>query len=429
MRIRKYIITLLMAFALMSQTVYADEPSTAETSTEDTAEKKTEASKNTSTEGSTDKTEATTKAVTETSSETTTEATTEDPMDQHGEIVNTSSGEYLIQGTTQIKKVTDAIDKINENTNKEDIMRIRYMYNALTMAQKSRVPNESILYSWEKKYGITYDYSSIELPSDADSTDSKKAVSYTYTISNETPSISVSIKYISDNDADGNMDVPEINLKSPDGSIISISLGMTEIKNTNMFIKFTWTPTFMQMDIADSTKGKWTITTDTPVIFTSMDYAGSLNDIEPIPEYTREDVKEDTPAKKNVKSKTHTSTFIRIGLAVALVAGYIAWSVMSKNKKNKAKQAKQQVRIEKLVRSDEDIEKKKRELRSQLEAEDDYKEYESSVREPDHQKPVFQEQPVAEPPKQAEYISNEENVSYWTGNSNDNDDDFLNGFD
>ena len=154
MRIKKYMILLLMGAFVMTQPVHADKTETTEISTEETTE-------NSSTE-ETSITESKTedaKITVSTATAATTEITTEAPKNEHGEIVNTSSGEYLIQGTTQINKVTDAIDSIEDNTKKEEIMRIRYMYNGLTMAQKARVPNESTLYGLEKKHDITYDYS------------------------------------------------------------------------------------------------------------------------------------------------------------------------------------------------------------------------------------------------------------------------------
>ena len=184
---KKFIICIFLIAMCSFSNVYADNPPddnttvTEEASTEATTEKKnkedskTEKTTEKSTEAATEKPKA------EPTTEEKTEAATESPESSHGEIVNTSSGKYLIQGTKQITKVYEAINGINEKTKKEDIMKVRYMYNALTMAQKARVSNESVLYEWEKKNNITYDYSSI--PSGDDSyvsADSKKGWQITY---------------------------------------------------------------------------------------------------------------------------------------------------------------------------------------------------------------------------------------------------------
>ena len=413
---KKFIICIFLIAMCSFSNVYADNPPddnttvTEEASTEATAEKKnkedskTEKTTEKSTESATEKPKA------EPTTEEKTEAATESPESSHGEIVNTSSGKYLIQGTKQITKVYEAINGINEKTKKEDIMKVRYMYNALTMAQKARVSNESVLYEWEKKNNITYDYSSI--PSGDDSyvsADSKKGVNYIYNISEEQKSISISIKYTVDNDADGKMDVPDINLKGPDGSVISISLGMTEIKNANIAIKFTWTDQFMQMDIANCTYGHWMITTDLPVLFSSMDYAGSQNDIESIPEYSED--KETTPKKE--KQKISTSTIIRLILFFLIVIGYIVWTSYKKSRKEKIKKENKK-NINHYIKSDEDIEKKKNELRQLLKSESDYQQYEDTIK-----------GNADTSTTQNEVVSEINNETFWNGNE---EDDFLDGF-
>lgn len=413
---KKFIICIFLIAMCSFSNVYADNPPddnttvTEEASTEATTEKKnkedskTEKTTEKSTEAATEKPKA------EPTTEEKTEAATESPESSHGEIVNTSSGKYLIQGTKQITKVYEAINGITEKTKKEDIMKVRYMYNALTMAQKARVSNESVLYEWEKKNNITYDYSSI--PSGDDSyvsTDSKKGVNYIYNISEEQKSISISIKYTVDNDADGKMDVPDINLKGPDGSVISISLGMTEIKNANIAIKFTWTDQFMQMDIANCTYGHWMITTDLPVLFSSMDYAGSQNDIESIPEYSED--KETTPKKE--KQKMSTSTIIRLILFFLIVIGYIVWTSYKKSRKEKIKKENKK-NINHYIKSDEDIEKKKNELRQLLKSESDYQQYEDTIK-----------GNADTSTTQNEVVSEINNETFWNGNE---EDDFLDGF-
>ena len=412
---KKAIVYISIIFTVLfgSIAVYADEPTTAEPASgtaETTTEVTTAPPENTeaSTEVTTEvTTELTTVATTEATTE---EVTTEESTDIHGEIVNTSSGKYLIQGTKQITKVQEAIDSISDKTKKEDIMKIRYMYNALTMAQKARVSNESVLYEWEKKNNIVYDYSSLQPPDDSYvSSDSKKGVSYTYDISEEKKSISISIKYTVDNDADGKYDVPEINLKGPDGTIISISLGMTEIKNANMAVKFTWTDSFMQLDIANCTYGRWTISTDLPVVFSSMDYAGSQNDIESIPEYTEDTLNTEEKEKKKISA----STIIRIAIFFLVIIGYFFFRSYKKaNKENIKRENKR--KFEQYVKSDEEIEKKKSELRQLLESEADYKEFKDTITNPANEQQNTNSEPI-----------NVINTEYWNSNE---EDDFLDGF-
>ena len=132
---KKAIVYISIIFTVLfgSIAVYADEPTTAEPASgtaETTTEVTTVPPENTeaSTEVTTEvTTELTTVATTEATTE---EVTTEESTDIHGEIVNTSSGKYLIQGTKQITKVQEAIDSISDKTKKEDIQKIHEKLNA-----------------------------------------------------------------------------------------------------------------------------------------------------------------------------------------------------------------------------------------------------------------------------------------------------------
>lgn len=275
-------------------------------------------------------------------------------------IYNSTTSIYIIQGTDEIDSIIEKINSLKTSQSPQvlEIQQTRYRYNALTMAQKARVTNENLLYELEQTAHITYDYNQIYAnygTNTDDLSDSmSKGTSYTFELKKDT-SISISIKYTMDNNMDGIMDTPVINLKTPDNNILQLSTENTELHDANMNIKLTWADGFSQMDIASGQEGKWTILTSEPVVFMQMDYAGSKQDIAEIPEV---DIPE-TGTETDVHSKTTTSAMFnlitRIIIMIIVVVMLIILPKIIAKQKNGKKNNINQKQISPKEESAEDI--------------------------------------------------------------------------
>ncbi len=283
----------------------------------------------------------------------------EDP-DTH-EIYNSGDNVYLIQGTGPIDNVIEAINRLTDQSTDDDVRSVRLMYNSLNMAQKARVNNESKLYEMEKKRNITYDYEKIYTEKNDSyviSGDSSKGTTYTFELCDTTKSLSITIQYTVDIDMDGVKDTPDIALKKPDGTNIMIAPDTSEIRDATMNIKMTWTSSFMQLDIANGDYGKWMITSDEPVIFTSMPYAGFKQEIEAVPEV----IVETTEEEETEDTVSNSSLFIRLGILVAIIVAAVLF--LNHDKKKRVRKPKRKQDIEKVInRSEEEIEKTREDLR------------------------------------------------------------------
>ena len=350
------------------------------------------------------------------------EPTTEEK--KHGENYNASSEVYIIQGNAPVERVEKAIAALNDKSEEKDIRNVRYMYNSLTMAQKARVKNESVLYEKEKEKEIAYDYSTL-YQEDQDgyviSGNSVKGTSYTYDLDEKTPCLSISVQYTVDADMDGVKDVPVITLKKPDGTSIGIATDTAEIRDASMNIKMTWADKFMQFDIASGEYGKWMLMTDEPVVFTSMEYAGSMQEIVAIPETNDEHstegkYKEDKNDEEDKKSSGMNSI---LKIVILLVAGAVIFILLKpkKDQKTKIQKNKAPEELENPIPPEEDIEKIRAELKKQLNVED-YNDYPDN-KDTEKNAPEFQPMPL---PEQVKSYSEDSGILYR------DEDDFLNDF-
>ncbi len=321
-------------------------------------------------------------------------------------IYNPTSEIYLIQGDESIKNIIQEINSLTEDADENVIRDVRLKYNAFSMAQKARVTNQDKLYQIEKARNITYDYASIYAKQDFSPTVSSGAVkgtSITYKLDDSTPSLSVSIQFITDDNVDGKRDIPRITIKKPDGSSVVIGTNTAELRDNAMNIKMTWTESFMQMDIASGEYGTWMILTDHTAIFTILEYAGSKQEIEAIPEPEKtETIKEE---KKN------TETIVRLGILVAVTAALII--IIKWDKKKRVPAKKNITDIDRVTNSEEDIERTKEELRRliNLDRYDDTKDKAKN----DLSETKLQRSDVQE--------MTDQQIIYWNG-----EDDFLDEF-
>lgn len=193
-----------------------------------------------------------------------------------------------------ISAVISAIDSLpnSQDINDSHANQVKTVWDAyqeLTTAEKIYISNYEKLqteYNMLVQSGAIID-EELQTKQEQDKIDSQRentAVSgqtenqvtdYTFQISKTTPSISIVLRYTLDANGDGRGDVPgRIILTSPKGVTTPVSNASSKLYDETMDVGLTWTSNFLQMDFASATDGKWTISTDIPVTFSAISYAG-----------------------------------------------------------------------------------------------------------------------------------------------------------
>lgn len=213
-------------------------------------------------------------------------------------------------------------------------------YRSLSMSEKLNVPNYDKLedaYEEAKKAG----YLESEVPQEQkDAEDAMReqagmhessevetgTMEYVFAVSDNSPTTSIVVHYITDLTGDGMGDMPSrIVLTSPEGVTTPLSNGSSGLKDETMDIALTWEPNFMQLDVAYATNGKWKITTSDPVTFRAMPYAGVRKDITPEDDKEKADAGMTDQEEENGGSKTKNIVLIVFlcGILVFLGKKYI----------------------------------------------------------------------------------------------------------
>jgi hypothetical protein len=277
-----------------------------------------------------------------------------DPL-PHGEIYNSNEIAYLNPDMESAAKVEEDINNLymSDSATTDEIKKMRYSYNALSLAQKARVHNEYLLAEMEINAEIVYDYDSIYSSPDVETSSdngSKKGTNYVFEISQSAPVLTVVVRYPTDEE--GKPRSTNVTLTSPDGTINDLTSDMTQMRTSAMNIFLTWTDTYVQLDVSHAEYGKWSINTDNVCSFIPKEYAGSKIDIEAIPE---DDVEDKTEEKAEPVEESEEEG-IDIGLIMGIVMIVIIIAIMiytmkkpadktlfgSKKKKNTAPVQKEQ---------------------------------------------------------------------------------------
>ena len=296
----------------------------------------------------------------------------------HGSIYNSSGSVAVKDGNENVIKLVNDINtlyesfKTNVELNPEDIRKLRYLYNSLTMAEKANIPNETYLAEMELANKVVYDYSKIyATATDAVSKDGKSKVgtNYTFEITDKKSAITVVVRYTTDTNMDGIGDKPVVSLISPDGVTTPITEESPQLRNTSINAALTWTDNFVQFDIVNAENGNWTINTDINCTFTSKEYAGNMKNLNPIPAdekpATQTDPDEDTTKEKK---KTPIGSIL---LIVFAVGGFAGLMIFMKKKPVETKGKKEDIRINQT--SEDDMESLRQELEKMNEEfRDDY---------------------------------------------------------
>ena len=258
----------------------------------------------------------------------------------HGEIYNSSASGSVVRNSENFKDTENAISELykkhenGEITSKDEIIKVRYRYNTLTMAEKARVHNEYKLADIENIYGVTYDYSKIYDSADSYSTDISytKGSDFTFSLDEYSSALTVLVRFPEGGET-------EVSLITPGGSTAVLEKDTSQIRNPSMNLYLTWTDSYLQIDIAHGEYGTWSIKTDDTCSFTTKEYAGSRSEIHAIPEdvvASRTDsVKQDEETADMENTKTR-STVALISFFL-LIIGYVGFRIMLAKRMSGAK--------------------------------------------------------------------------------------------
>lgn len=145
--------------------------------------------------------------------------------------------------------------------------------------------------------------------------------SYTFAITPDVPTTSITMRFTVDIDGDKLPDPPSvIMVTTPTGEMFDVSVSDVEMKTEGHHVIYTWTDKFLQLDVAKAENGNWKIETSDPCVFSRMEYAGMRLDI--TPEKEKEDTQEITPENDGGGSAVLALAVILIaviGLAAAAV--------------------------------------------------------------------------------------------------------------
>ena len=150
------------------------------------------------------------------------------------------------------------------------LMELRSAYEHLTMAEKVHVNGLEVLESAEAALELIYE------PEDKLEPDPETAagMNYVFDVRTDRPKLSLSIRYMTDEDKDGTIDHPALMLISPSGEEIQLRENTAVMSGDNLTLDLTWEDGFVQLDIRSADFGLWQVQASNVCYFSAGDYIG-----------------------------------------------------------------------------------------------------------------------------------------------------------
>lgn len=171
-----------------------------------------------------------------------------------------------------VSSVNNMIDALNEDdVSKASVEEALEAYNNLSTAQKLQVENYEILEQAAESFELDNDSSGYV---SEDSNKQKNGTNYNFRISTYAKQLTLTLRLVVDADGDGNMDVPDITVKSPDNNVYTIGKNDSILSNDECNIEIIRTSNYIQMDVENATNGVWQVETSSRVVFELSEYTG-----------------------------------------------------------------------------------------------------------------------------------------------------------
>ena len=212
------------------------------------------------------------------------------------------------------------------------IMELRSAYEHLSMAEKTRVQNLYILKKAEELLEIQY----IEEETLSEDPETLAGMVYTFEVRDDRPKLSLSIRYMTDEDKDGTIDRPNLSLKSPSGEEILLRENTNTMSGDKLTLDLTWQESFVQLDIRSAENGLWQVASTNVVYFSLSEYLGAEEAaFAPAEEDDTAEVSERTGSGRMRRSAAVIRALRPLIIFTAVVvAGIVGFVVFWKMKKN-----------------------------------------------------------------------------------------------
>ena len=198
--------------------------------------------------------------------------------EQESEEVSESAAETEESETetlSPVDQVNYLISLIDEDNPKMSaVLDAKEAYDALTIAQKTRVTEYEKLYRVEIKTGVARETKAVlvENRDPADEATEKEGQKYTFRTSQYLNSVTLAIRYTVDLDKDGRMDNVDVSMVTPDGRTVIFHPEDSLIKDSCGEIHISRSSVMMQLDVVNAASGSFTVRTSLPVTFILSEY-------------------------------------------------------------------------------------------------------------------------------------------------------------
>ena len=260
--------------------------------------------------------------------------------------------------TEQVSAMLLALN--TEEPDKEAVAAARAAYEALSMAQKMRVEGYDRLLAAERNLPQETTATQETVPINTEEPDKeaqKSGTQYSFRLNQYLTQVTLTIRYQTDENADGRMDAPIITLTAPDGQKI-------EIKETQSFKAEQWNittsvePSAAKINVLRGMHGTWAVTTSNRVVFVLSDIempteSETFEEISSEPETTAQNEPSDEPQK--AKSGGLMALILFLAFVVAVFIGLKKLPQIMNKKTTAQKEEKAKKEAEKKERDDKEM--------------------------------------------------------------------------
>ena len=245
-------------------------------------------------------------------------------------------------------QIVTGIKQLDEDSpDAKKVRALRKSYNKLPAAEKVKVSNIDSLTVAEELLAAQEESAAQDADTGAGTGNTAAATEktnvegtdYTFVMGEIPSSLTLIIRYTTDDNHDGRGDTPSVSITSPDNTVTTMTNKMTGIRDDTTFMSFTWEQNYLQVDVAYARVGSWTISTDIPVTFTKKAYMGDRNLLVPAntEKKNESDASSVTPSGEGTGAAVAVSPLrqyiplIRLaGLGAAVAAAFVAFWIASK---------------------------------------------------------------------------------------------------
>ena len=228
--------------------------------------------------------------------------------------------------------------KENYQLSESDVKAIRKKYTQLPDAYKVLVGSITPLEEAEKKLNITYADDELLKDENGVDPDNKTGTTYTFEITEESTSATISILYVEDSSSDN----LEFTITSPDGKSNIINSDTMAVQNSSIVIEVTRNSGLCQLDISKATAGIWNISSgDVECTFKKSEYIPEAQEVTEGNISSKSESQESSSSSEDQTADTETiiqeeeetgnnGGFVKLVLMVIILIGAIVALLMLK---------------------------------------------------------------------------------------------------